>query len=147
MIYIYPYFVKNNKNKEWIRKNYKKVMYILCILNFGIVGFIFLLGKFMILKIFGQEYMESIKILKVLCIGYFFTGTFRVLGANILFALGKPKFNIYSSVIACVSNIILNYFLIQKYESVGAACATVIVFIIWSIFVNLFIWREIRSED
>ena len=109
MIYIYPYFVKNNKNKEWIRKNYKKVMYILCILNFGIVGFIFLLGKFMILKIFGQEYMESIKILKVLCIGYFFTGTFRVLGANILFALGKPKFNIYSSVIACVSNIILNY--------------------------------------
>lgn len=147
MIYIYPYFVKNNKNKEWIRKNYKKVMYILCILNFGIVGFIFLLGKFMILKIFGQEYMESIKILKVLCIGYFFTGTFRVLGANILFALGKPKFNIYSSVIACVSNIILNYFLIQKYESVGAAYATVIVFIIWSIFVNLFIWREIRSED
>lgn len=147
MMYIYPYFVRNNKNKSWISRNYKKVMYILLGINFFIVGFILIFGKFIILKVFGQEYIDSIKIFKVLCIGYFFTGTFRVLGANILFALGKPKFNIYSSVIACVSNIILNYFLIQIYGSIGAAYATVIVFIIWSIFVNLFMWRELKYED
>ena len=103
-------------------------------------------GKLIILKVFGQEYIDSIKIFKVLCIGYFFTGTFRVLGANILFALGKPKFNIYSSVIACVSNIILNYFLIQKYGSIGAAYATVIVFIIWSLLVNIFIYKELKEN-
>lgn len=147
MMYIYPYFVINNKNKEWISRNYKKVIYTLLGMNLFIVGFILIFGKFIILKVFGQEYIDSIKIFKVLCIGYFFTGTFRILGANILFTLGKPKFNIYSSVIACISNIILNYFLIQKYGSVGAAYATVIVFIIWSIFVNLFIWRELKYED
>lgn len=146
MMYIYPYFVRNNKNKSWISRNYKKVMYILLGMNLFIVGFILIFGKFIILKVFGQEYIDSIKIFKVLCIGYFFTGTFRVLGANILFALGKPKFNIYSSVIACVSNIILNYFLIQKYESIGAAYATVIVFIIWSLFVNIFIYKELKEN-
>lgn len=147
MMYIYPYFARNNKNKGWISKNYKKVMCILFGMNLFIVGFTLIFGKFIILKVFGQEYVDSIKIFKVLCIGYFFTGTFRVLGANILFALGKPKFNIYSSVIACVSNIILNYFLIQIYGSIGVAYATVIVFILWSIFVNLFIWRELKYED
>lgn len=147
MMYIYPYFVRNNKNKEWISKNYKKIMYILLGINLFIVGFLLIFGKFIILKTFGQEYIDSIKILKVLCIGYFFTGSFRILGANILFVLEKPKFNIYSSVIACVSNIILNYFLIQIYGSIGAAYATVLVFIIWSIFVNLFIWRELSDED
>nr|WP_293994984.1 polysaccharide biosynthesis C-terminal domain-containing protein [uncultured Fusobacterium sp.] len=146
MIYIYPYFVRNNKNKSWISRNYKKIMYILFGMNLFIVGFILIFGKLIILKVFGQEYIDSIKIFKVLCIGYFFTGTFRVLGANILFALGKPKFNIYSSVIACVSNIILNYFLIQKYGSIGAAYATVIVFIIWSLLVNIFIYKELKEN-
>lgn len=146
MIYIYPYFVRNNKNKSWISRNYKKIMYILFGMNLFIVGFILIFGKLIILKMFGQEYIDSIKIFKVLCIGYFFTGTFRVLGANILFALGKPKFNIYSSVIACVSNIILNYFLIQKYGSIGAAYATVIVFIIWSLLVNIFIYKELKEN-
>lgn len=146
MMYIYPYFVRNNKNKEWISKNYKKVMYILFGMNLFIVGFILIFGKFIILKVFGKEYIDSIKIFKVLCIGYFFTGTFRVLGTNILFTLGKPKFNIYSSVIACVSNIILNYFLIQMYGSIGAAYATVIVFIIWSLSVNIFMYRELKKK-
>lgn len=146
MMYIYPYFVRNNKNKSWISRNYKKIMYILFGMNLFIVGFILIFGKLIILKVFGQEYIDSIKIFKVLCIGYFFTGTFRVLGANILFALGKPKFNIYSSVIACVSNIILNYFLIQKYGSIGAAYATVIVFIIWSLLVNIFIYKELKEN-
>lgn len=145
MIYIYPYFVKNNKKKEWIKKNYKKVMLILLIMNFFIVGFALIFGKLIIFNIFGQEYIDSIKIFQVLCIGYFFTGTFRVLGANILFTLGKPKFNIYSSVIACISNIILNYLLIKIYGSIGAAYATVIVFIIWSIFVNIYIYIELKK--
>lgn len=146
MIYIYPYFVRNNKNKEWIRKNYKKVMLILLIMNFFIVGFTLIFGKFIILKVFGQEYRDSIKIFKILCIGYFFTGTFRVLGANILFTLGNPKFNIYSSVIACISNVLLNYLLIKRYESIGVAYATVIVFIIWSFLVNIFVYMKLKSE-
>lgn len=147
MIYIYPYFVRNNENKKWIKENYKKVMLFLLLMNIFIVINALLFGKYIILKIFGQQYIDSIKIFKILCIGYFFTGTFRVLGANILFALEKPKFNIYSSVIACFVNVFLNYILINKYGSIGAAYSTVIVFIVWSILVNIFIWREIKYED
>lgn len=147
MIYIYPYFVKNNENKKWIRENYKKVILILLVMNIFIVINSLLFGEYIILKIFGQQYKDSVNIFKILCVGYFFTGTFRVLGANILFTLKKTKFNIYSSVIACFSNIFLNYILINKYGSIGAAYSTVIVFIIWSILVNIFIWRMIKNDN
>ena len=62
------------------------------------------------------------------------------------FALQKPKYNIYSSVIASISNIFLNIFLIKKYGSIGAAYATLIVFITWSILVNLFVYKILNRR-
>lgn len=146
MIYIYPYFVRNNRDKEWIRKNYKKVMYILFIMNLFLVGFLLAFGKIIILKIFGQEYIDSIKIFKVLCIGYFITGTFRVLGATMLLILEKPKYNIYSSILACFSNVILNLIFVKNLGSIGAAYSTLGVFIIWSLIVNIFVYKNLKKE-
>lgn len=145
MIYIYPYFVKNNENFSWIKENYLKILKILIGINFVIVTLNLIFGKLIISIIFGIEYLDSIKIFNILCIGYFFTGSFRVLGANILFALQKPKFNVYSSLIASISNIILNVTLIKRYGSIGAAYATLIVFIVWSILVNLFIYKNLKN--
>lgn len=147
MIYIYPYFVKNNENISWIKENYAKTLKFLMGLNFIIVVLNLCFGDFIITTIFGNEYLDSVKIFKILCIGYFFTGTFRVLGANILFALQKPKFNVYSSLIASISNIVLNIVLIKKYGSIGAAYATLGVFIIWSILVNYFIYKELSKNN
>ena len=147
MVYIYPYFVKNNENISWIKENYTKTLKILMGINFIIVVLNLCFGDFIITTIFGKEYLDSVKIFKILCVGYFFTGTFRVLGANILFALQKPKFNVYSSLIASISNIVLNIILIKKYGSVGAAYATLCVFVIWSILVNYFIYRELNKNS
>lgn len=146
MIYIYPYFARNNNNIQWIKENYIKVLKILIGINFIIVTTNLCFGKMIIINIFGKEYLDSIKIFNILCIGYFFTGSFRVLGANILFALQKPKYNIYSSVIASISNIFLNIFLIKKYGSIGAAYATLMIFIIWSVLVNLFIYKTLKNK-
>lgn len=146
MIYIYPYFARNNKNIHWIKENYIKILKILTGINFIIVTINLCFGKMIVINTFGQEYLDSIRIFNILCIGYFFTGSFRVLGANILFALQKPKYNIYSSVVASVSNIFLNIFLIKKYGSIGAAYATLIIFVIWSILVNLFIYKTLKNK-
>lgn len=146
MIYIYPYFARNNKNIQWIKENYIKVLKILIGINFIIVIINLYFGKMIVINIFGKEYLDSIRIFNILCIGYFFTGSFRVLGANILFALQKPKYNIYSSIIASISNIFLNIFLIKKYGSIGAAYATLAIFAIWSILVNLFIYKTLKNK-
>lgn len=146
MIYIYPYFARNNKNIQWIKENYIKVLKILIGINFIIVIINLYFGKMIVINIFGKEYLDSIRIFNILCIGYFFTGSFRVLGANILFALQKPKYNIYSSIIASISNIFLNIFLIKKYGSIGAAYATLAIFAIWSILVNLFIYKTFKNK-
>lgn len=150
MVYIYPYFAKNNKNIQWIKENYIKILKVLIGINFIIVTINIGFGKMIIINIFGKEYLDSIRIFKILCIGYFFTGSFRVLGANILFALQKPKYNIYSSIIASITNIFFNIFFIKKYGSIGAAYATLIVLIIWSIVINYFIYINLKwrkSED
>lgn len=146
MVYIYPYFAKNNKNIQWIKENYIKILKVLIGINFIIVTINIGFGKMIIINIFGKEYLDSIRIFNILCIGYFFTGSFRVLGANMCFALQKPKYNIYSSVIASISNIFLNIFLIKKYGSIGAAYATLIVFITWSILVNLFVYKILNRR-
>ena len=144
IIYVYPYFARNNKNIQWIKENYIKVLKILIGINFIIVIINLCFGEIIIINIFGKEYLDSVRIFNILCIGYFFTGSFRALGTNILFALQKPKYNIYSSVIASISNIFLNIFLIKRYGSIGAAYATLIVFMIWSIIVNAFIYFKIK---
>ena len=128
------------------KENYIKVLKILIGVNFIIVTINLCFGKMIVINIFGKEYLDSIRIFNILCIGYFFTGSFRVLGANILFALQKPKYNIYSSVIASISNIFLNIFLIKKYGSIGAAYATLMIFIIWSVLVNLFIYKTLKNK-
>lgn len=146
MIYIYPFFVKNNEDYLWIKKNYIKILKIFMSLNIFIVLSANFFAKDIIFIIFGREYSDSIPIFKILCVGYFFTGSFRVLGANVLFALGKPKFNVYSSLVAGITNIILNIFLIEKYGSIGAAYSTLLIFIIWGILVNFFIYKTLRYK-
>lgn len=144
MTYLYPYFVRNNTNRDWLNNKYKQVIIGLTIFNFCLVILLIIFSKNIIFSIFGNKYSEAINIFKILCIGYFFTGSFRVVGANLLFIMNKIKFNMYSSIIACIMNILLNIIFIPKYGSIGAAYATMGVFFIWGLVVNFFTIYNLR---
>jgi O-antigen/teichoic acid export membrane protein len=144
MVFIYPYFAKNYNNKDWIRKHYIKLQrYLICINGFiSIVAILF--APFIIKIIFGPEYLDSVIAFKILWIGYFIAGTFKMASSNILFVIKKVKVNFFNSIIGGILNIVLDILLILKFGYNGAAIATVITFAVTSLIPSIYLSRYIN---
>lgn len=146
MVFAYPYFAQNKNNKLWIKNRVTQLTKMLLIINLiiGIGGIVF--SKF-ILSIFGKQYLDASDCFNVLMVGYIVAGTFRVPYGNILASLGLVRANLINAIFAGIANIILDVILIIKYGSIGAAYATLIVFIISSIIHFIFIRKAIKDID
>lgn len=89
---------------------------------FGIIG---ISEKFVPL-FFGNGYEKSIIILGILSFLYIFMGINAITGTQYMISTGQQKkHTVFLFISGCV-NIILNYILIKKYSSIGAAVASVI---------------------
>lgn len=144
MIFIYPYFAKNGDNLNWVKINYKKLLKYMFLGNLLITIFLVVFAKHIIIILFGKQYIDAIKPFIVLSIGYFFASTFRIPAGNILAAIGKIKFNFYGTIISGSLNILLDIILINNLGSIGAAYATLIIFIFSSVLGNLFLYYYLK---
>lgn len=126
VIFIYPYFARNKDNKEWVTKNFKRVIFYLGIFNAAIAIAMFALAPWIISLVFGKQYLDAVGPFRILCISYIFSGTFRTISGNILVTQRKLKFNLFVSIVSSALNTFLNYFMIKAYGSIGAAWATLI---------------------
>lgn len=143
MIFAYPYFAQNKNDKIWLKKRISQLTKILLVINsiIGIGGIIF---SDLILSIFGKQYLDAKSCFIVLMVGYIVAGTFRVPYGNILASFGLVRANLINAIFSGVANIILDIVLILKYGSMGAAYATLIVFIISAIIHFIFIKKAIK---
>ncbi|MEF9941971.1 MAG: oligosaccharide flippase family protein [Lachnospiraceae bacterium] len=131
--FVYPYFAENNKDYNWIKSHTKQLFCIMGGIN-CILSLVLFFGAPLIIELlWGADYMDALVPFRILSINYFITGTFRILSGNILAMLKKVKVNLYVSLFAGVSNIILDIVLIKRYGSNGAAIATMGVVIISSL--------------
>ena len=133
VIYIYPYFARNKDNRDWVIRNFIRVIMYLGVLNVAISGILFIFAPQFITLIFGKQYLDSVGPFRILCVGYIFSGTFRTICGNLLITQRKLKFNLFVSVASSALNTVLNYFMIKAYGSNGAAWATLITAIFCSI--------------
>jgi O-antigen/teichoic acid export membrane protein len=91
--------------------------------------------------VFGVDYLDAITPLLVLLPGIIASSGARIL-ANDLAARGRPEFNLYTSLITVVINVIGNIVLIPEYGINGAAAATSICYSV-NLILKLFIyWRH-----
>ena len=132
MTFAYPYFAQKSHNQNWIRKNLKKLITRLGVLNGAISGLLFIFAPHIINILFGSQYADSVIPFRILAVGYFFAGTFRIPLGNVIAAMGKIKVNFWFSLGTGIMNIFLDYWFIQKWGAIGAAWATLIVFLISS---------------
>ncbi|MBE6055081.1 MAG: polysaccharide biosynthesis protein [Clostridium sartagoforme] len=143
LIFAYPYFAQNKENKKWIKEKLS-----LLIKGLGIVNLVITIGGIVLAKpifyFLFPKYMDSISCFRILMIGYFISGTFRIPYGNILASLGDVRANLINAIFSGVANIILDIVLIINYGSIGAAYATLIVFIVSSIIHHIFIKRYIN---
>ena len=91
-------------------------------------------AKWIIIIVYGAQYLDSLSCFRILVFSYFFSGTFRIISGNLLVTQRKLGVNFFISVISGVVNIFGNILLISKLGSEGAAITTLIVMIISRLF-------------
>lgn len=127
-IFVGPFFTKNEKNLEWIRRNYRKV----AIISAGVVGFVALsvalLARPLINLVYGEQYLNVVGLMKILLIGAFLNAGLRYTPANLLASMGEIKYNMIVSGIGIVLQIVIDIILIPKYGVTGVAFSNCIVF-------------------
>ena len=95
-------------------------------------GFFHWSGAFLIRILFDAKYVAAAPAATVLCVGllFFTLGNFLL---QIMFCLRKTGVMVAISVAAAVSNFVLNYVLIGRYDFLGAAQATLLSYLIFAL--------------
>ncbi|MBB6624640.1 oligosaccharide flippase family protein [Clostridium gasigenes] len=146
IVFAYPYFAQNRNNKVWMKEKLSLLVKGLGVVNLFITIFGLVFAE-PIFAIVFPKYMDAIPCFRVLMVGYFVSATFRIPYGNILASVGNVKANLINAIFSGVCNVILDIILIIKYGSIGAAYATLIVFIISSMIHYIFIRRYMNSID
>lgn len=132
----------NDTNKR-IKKLKNIIFYALILLVLINLGFYFL-GKWFIVLVFGDKYLESVIIIQILLMATSVLSLETILAQYYAF-IGKIKFLIYYWVITLLLNIILNYLWIPKYGIEGAAWASFISYSLILVLVGLRLIFERKS--
>src|SRR3989344_2143086 len=116
------------------------------VLRFTIVGALpvalggILLGKEIMLLLYGSEYLAGAPVFQILSITMLVTFPSLIVG-NAIFANNKERDLIYYAIIGAGGNLLLDLVLIPKYGMVGSSWATVIT----QIISNAYAWYRMRS--
>lgn len=126
VLFAYPHFAQNKDNKEWVLKKYSQLIIPFGCFNLVVSLVLILLSKPLIGFIFGLQYLDAVVPFRILCVGYFFSATFRTVSGALLVTQRQLKFNFYISLFGGLLNLVLNVILIKSMQSTGAAIATLL---------------------
>jgi O-antigen/teichoic acid export membrane protein len=143
--YVYPYFARKKEDKQWVKKYYHRLIKYLLFLNSFISILLIITAPLVIRILFGSRYLDAVTTFRILAFGYLIAGTFRIPAGNILASLGKVKMNLWNAIISGSANIVLDVLLIKAYGAVGAAVATVLVFVISSFVSYLYLEKYFKT--
>jgi O-antigen/teichoic acid export membrane protein len=102
---------------------------------------LFLLGRRIILLLYTESFIDSVRPLFLLLPGIVALSISKVL-TKYLSGIGKPYYNSTASILAFVANVPIMYLLVRSHGVGGAAAATSIVYGLHAIMVTAFYLRE-----
>lgn len=138
---IYPVFSRFYlTSKKMLKYAYERSFKYMFILGLPAASGIFVLSDSIILALYGEEYIASSIVLKILS-GYIFLKFLNPLTGYTLISINKQGSRLFGQGTAALINILLNLILIPKYGIVGAASATLITEIIFLIIYKSFITK------
>ena len=132
VIFLLPNFIYNRNNRQWVKQNIKKTFLYVGVINLIICVSSAFLAPLIITIISGRQYLESVDIFRILIVEYFFSGTFRYLSCNFLSAFKRVTYGLFISISSVIMDILLNFALISRFSTIGAAYATLLSVILTS---------------
>lgn len=103
-----------------------KTLKVILLLSIPMIIGIWFTADFLMTFIYGNEYIASANVLKILCIILLFSPIGYLLGSRTLLTTGHENKMIIAVGTGSMVNVVLNAILIFKFEEVGAAIASVI---------------------
>lgn len=147
VIYILPYFIKNNKNQTWLKEKFKTLMKY-GLIGYGIISLILIIfSKLIFYILYGSKYYEAIPIYLVLVVSFFFSSAIKIPCSNIIYSLHKVNFNILVNIICIIINFVSNYIFITKFGSIGAAITTMIISIVSSLIYIIYTNKYMNDKN
>lgn len=119
------YYVEHNKMDEFKRITSKALNFVL-LLSIPLSVYFILYAKQGILLLSGEAYLNSVLPMQIIMPTLVLIGITNILGIQILIPLGKEKVVLYSEMAGAITDLIINFILIPKYGSIGAAIGTLI---------------------
>lgn len=150
MVYLYPYFARHKDDGDWLIGNYKKVVIPFALFNACVTVGLILFSNPIIKILFGAQYLDSVIPFRILSVSFFFSATFRTVSGNLLVTQRKLNFNLIMGVLSSIINTVLNIIMIQKWESNGAAIATLITCMITGLISTAYLlvtFKKVRLKN
>ncbi|GFI50554.1 hypothetical protein IMSAGC020_01763 [Lachnospiraceae bacterium] len=145
-VFVGPYFAKNEKNKDWVKKNFKKVY----TLSAGIVGTVAVLialsAKPLIQFMYGEQYLNVVGLMRILLVAAFFNSGLRFTTANILASMGEIKYNMIVSGVGIVVQVILDFLLIPHLGVMAVAISNCFVFFLMAVTLFSIFYKKYFSK-
>lgn len=126
-----PYVYDKCKSKDYESIS-KVTLPILLVFSLSCF-FIIMLAPEAFIMLTTSEYKEAMYVIPPIVGGVFFQAQYDIY-ANILYYFKKPKYVMFSSIVSCLINIILNYFFIRKYGYIAAGYTTLFSYLIQAFF-------------
>lgn len=134
----------HNNNKEALSRLYIQTTRVIFVCSLG-VAFLLYISSYLILGFYGIEFLAGRQALVIRMIGQLINSSVGCIGLLIVMT-GNQRVQITLNLLACVSNIVLNYILIPKFGISGAAIASVISMLIINYIGYSFISKKMNIK-
>lgn len=118
-------FYADKESKKNFCSLLDKEIKIILFIVFPMLTGLIMIAENAILIVSGENYLEGVDALRILCIALIFSALAMVLTTSVLLPIKKEKYILLSTSISSVMNIILNFILIPYMSLNGAALTTV----------------------
>lgn len=136
------FFKKITTNSRNDKISIVKYSYYFILTMFLVWAGITFLGKFFIDVLFDPKFFAAKAFVGWVALGYLIQGLYKLFFPYLVY-LNKTSFLSFSTLVSAIANLILNYFLIKYFSTVGAAYATIISFTISAFMVFYYQYRRV----
>ena len=145
-VFIFPYFTRHMHDKEWVWRNFKKVLSINAMVMVPVhIGLVALTRPFIAI-VFGEQYLNAAAIMQTLLIASLGQTTLRMLTGNILAATGEERFNLKINILFMIIHVAADVWAISALGIYGAAIALSVVYYMSGVIMILHLRRVCRKD-
>jgi O-antigen/teichoic acid export membrane protein len=131
-----PYFSERGHDETWFRTKLFQTQTRMVALSIVVAIGIYMIAWLMIQLFYDDNYIVTLSYLSVLLLKYIVYSSVAIIGVSLV-GLGLMKYNFIAVAITTPVGVMLSYFLLQRYGTIGVAWAQVLASVVTFILVLL----------